>query len=150
MKNIFDKTVSEEVIGRINLLNVNSKPKWGKMTVDQMLAHCNVTYEFEYENKHAKPKGFKKWMLKTFVKNIVVSEKPYKKNGRTAPEFLITSEKDYIKEKERLNSYIAKTQELGSNYFDNKENHSFGKLTKTEWNNLFYKHLDHHLNQFGV
>jgi hypothetical protein len=150
MKDIFDKTVSEEIIGRINLLNPSSEPNWGKMTVHQMLAHCNVTYELVYEDKHPKPNGFKKWMLKTFVKNIVVSEKPYKKNGRTAPEFLITSEKDFNKEKDRLISYIIKTQELGSNYFDNKESHSFGILAKTEWNNMFYKHLDHHLNQFGI
>ncbi len=150
MKNIFDKTVSEEVIGRINLLNHSSKPKWGKMTVDQMLAHCNVAYELVYDNKHPKPKGFKKWLLKTFVKNIVVSEKPYKKNSRTAPEFLITSQKDFQTEKDRLNGYIAKTRELGIDNFDNKESNSFGKLTKTEWNNMFYKHLDHHLKQFGV
>ena len=150
MKDIFDKTVSGEIIKRINSLNTNSKPKWGKMSVDQMLAHCNVTYELIYENKHSKPNSFKKWMLKTFVKNFVVNEKPYKKNGRTAPEFLITNEKDFKKEKDRLNSYISKTQELGSDYFENKESHSFGNLTKTEWNNMFYKHLDHHLNQFGV
>lgn len=120
------------------------------MTVDQMLAHCNVTYELIYDNKIPKPSGFKKWMLKAFVKNIVISEKPYKRNSRTAPEFLITNKKDFEKEKDRLISYIRKTQELGSKYFDNKENHSFGKLTKTEWNNMFYKHLDHHLNQFGA
>lgn len=100
--------------------------------------------------KSRNQKVLKKWMLKTFVKNIVVSENPYKKNGRTAPEFLVTNEKDFKKEKDRLNSYILKTQELGSDYFDNKESHSFGNLTKTEWNNMFYKHLDHHLNQFGV
>ena len=150
MKNIFDKNVSEEIINRINSLNSNSERKWGKMTVDQMLAHCNVTYELVYDNKIPKPKGFKKWMLKAFVKNIVVSEKPYKKNGRTAPEFLVTNEKDFNKEKDRLNSYIKRTQELGSDYFDNKESHSFGNLTKMEWNNMFYKHLDHHLTQFGV
>jgi hypothetical protein len=150
LKNIFDKTVSEEIIGRINLLSPNSEPKWGKMTVDQMLAHCNVTYEPLYDNKHPKPKGLKKWMLKTFVKNIVVSEKPFKKDGRTAPEFIVTSEKNFKKEKGRLISYILKTQELGSNYFDNKESHSFGNLAKTEWNNMFYKHLDHHLSQFGI
>lgn len=150
MKDIFDKTVSEEIINRIDSLNPNSERKWGKMTVDQMLAHCNVTYELVYDNKVPKPKGFKKWMLKTFIKNIVVSEKPYKKNGRTAPVFLVTNEKDFKTEKDRLNSYIIKTQELGSDYFDNKESHSFGNLTKTEWNNMFYKHLDHHLNQFGV
>lgn len=150
MKNIFDKSVSEEIIGRINKLNPDSKPKWGKMKVDQMLAHCNVTYELVYDDKHSKPKGFKKWMLKTFIKKFVVSEKPYKKNGRTVPEFLVTNEKDFKKEKNRLNSYILKTQDLGSECFDNRESHSFGNLTKTEWNNMFYKHLDHHLSQFGV
>ena len=150
MKDIFDKTVSEEIINRINLLDSNSEQKWGKMSVDQMLAHCNVTYQLVYDNKLPKAKGFKKWMLKTFIKNIVVSEKPYKKNSRTAPEFLVINEKDFKKEKDLLISYIIKTQELGSNYFDNKESHSFGKLSETEWNNMFYKHLDHHLNQFGV
>jgi hypothetical protein len=150
MKDIFDKTVSEEVCNRIDLLAATSDRKWGKMTVDQMLAHCNVAYESVYSNKHPKPKGLKKWMLKTLVKNFVVNEKPYKKNGRTAPEFLVVNERDFEIEKERLQAYINKTQELGGAYFDNKESHSFGKLTKKEWSNMFYKHLDHHLNQFGV
>lgn len=150
MKNIFDKTVSTEIIERINSLNTYSKPKWGKMSVAQMLAHCNVTYELIYENKHPKPKGIKKWMLKTFVKNFVVNEKSYKKNSRTVPEFVISNEKDFNEEKERLISFILKTQELGSDYFENKESHSFGNLTKKEWNNMFYKHLDHHLYQFEV
>jgi len=150
MKNIFDQSDTIELINRINKLTPASKPNWGKMAVAQMLAHCNVTYELVYEGKHKKPKGLKKWLLKTFVKNIVVSEKPYKKNSRTAPEFLITSDKDFDTEKNRLIAYIRKTQELGDTYFDNKESHSFGKLTKTEWNNMFYKHLDHHLTQFGL
>jgi hypothetical protein len=132
MKDIFDKTVSGEIIKRIDSLGTNSKPKWGKMSVNQMLAHCNVTYELIYENKYSKPKGLKKWMLKIFVKNFVVNEKPYKKNGRTATEFLITNEKDFKKEKDLLNSYISKTQELGAVYFENKDSHSFGNLTKTE------------------
>ncbi|GGG46067.1 DUF1569 domain-containing protein [Bizionia arctica] len=150
MKDIFNKTVSEEVINRINSLSPKSEGLWGKMTVDQMLAHCNVAYHAIYSANYTKPKGLKKWMLKTFVKKIVVSEKPYKRNGRTAPEFLIVNKRDFEKEKEQLNSYIKKTQELGGHHFDNKESHSFGVLTKTEWNNMFYKHLDHHLNQFGV
>jgi hypothetical protein len=31
-----------------------------------------------------------------------------------------------------------------------KEPLSFGALTKTEWSNMLYKHLDHHLTQFGA
>ncbi|MCH5683332.1 hypothetical protein LWM68_02995 [Niabella sp. W65] len=52
--------------------------------------------------------------------------------------------------KKRLISYLIKTQELGGTYFEGKESHSFGALTQTEWNNMFAKHLDHHLTQFGV
>ena len=150
MKNIFDKTVTDQVIERINKLDASTKPNWGKMSVDQMLAHCCVSYELDFEDKHPKPKGFMKWMLKTFIKNTVVSEKPYKQNGRTAPAFLIKSDKDFNLEKERLIAYILKTQELGGNYFDQKESHSFGKLSAQQWNNMYHKHLDHHLTQFGV
>ena len=59
-------------------------------------------------------------------------------------------EKNFETEKKRLLDYIRRTQELGEGYFDGKESMSFGKLSKTEWNNLFYKHLDHHLKQFGA
>lgn len=150
MKNIFDKEVANKVISRIEKLTSESKPNWGKMNVAQMLAHCNVTYEMVYTDKHPKPNKFTNWILKTFVKKTVVSEKPYAKNGRTAPQFLVVDEKDFIAEKTRLIDYVKHTQELGASHFEGKESHSFGKLTTNEWNNLFYKHLDHHLTQFGV
>ena len=63
---------------------------------------------------------------------------------------IIKETKDFEVEKQRLINYIVKTQQLGENYFDNKESHSFGKLSKIEWNNMFYKHLNHHLTQFGA
>ena len=49
-----------------------------------------------------------------------------------------------------LIQYIQKVQQLGEQHFDGKESLSFGTLNKTEWNNMFYKHIDHHLRQFGV
>jgi Protein of unknown function (DUF1569) len=151
LPNIFTKKVSTEVIERINKLTPNSQPNWGKMDVAQMFAHCCVTYEMIYEpEKHQKPNFLMKFFLKSFVKNVVVSETPYKQNSRTAPAFLITDRKNFEVEKKRLIAYITKTQELGENSFDNKESHSFGILNKTEWNNMFYKHLNHHLTQFGV
>ena len=150
MKNIFTKEVTKEVIHRIDKLTSETQPKWGKMSVAQMLAHCCVTYEMVFTDKHPKPNAFTRFMLKAFVKKAVVSEKLYSKNGRTAPQFLITDKKVFETEKKRLVDYINKTQELGESHFDGKESHSFGKLTKNEWNNMFYKHLDHHLTQFGV
>lgn len=115
-----------------------------------MLAHCNKTYEMMYDNKHPKPNFLMRLMLKTLVKNIVVNEKPYKHNQQTAPVFIVCETKNFEEQKTRLINYLTKTQKLSKNYFDGKESHSFGVLKKTEWNNVSYKHLDHHLKQFGL
>jgi hypothetical protein len=150
LPNIFTKEISNEVIKRTSNLTPETKANWGKMNVSQMLAHLSVMYEMVYDYKHKKPNAFMRLILKSFVKNAVVSEKPYKRNSQTAPAFIIKGEKDFEIEKNRLIEYINKTQELGEANFDGKESHSFGALNKTEWNNLFYKHIDHHLTQFGV
>lgn len=150
MKNIFNQAVVTETINRINTLTPESKAQWGKMGVSSMLAHCNVVYEMVYEDKHPKPNVLMRFILKSFVKDVVVNEKAFKKSSMTSPAFIIKDERQFEKEKTRLIDYLSKTQQHGESYFDKKESHSFGVLTKGEWNNMFYKHLDHHLNQFGV
>lgn len=150
MKSVFNQEDVLEIIHRIQKLNADSRALWGKMDVAQMLAHCNVTYEMAYENVHPKPNALMRFILKLFVKSKVVGENTYPKNNPTAPQFVIKGEKNFETEKKRLISYLQKTQQLGENHFEGKESHSFGSLNKTEWNNMFYKHLDHHLTQFGV
>jgi hypothetical protein len=150
LPNIFSKEVSDNIVQRINNLTRDTQQKWGKMSVAQMLAHCNVTYEMVHENIHPKPNALMKFILKMLVKNKVVNETPYPHNNRTAPQFLIKETRDFEVEKQRLINYIKKTQQSGENFFHNKQSHSFGALTTTEWNNMFYKHLNHHLTQFGV
>lgn len=150
LPNIFDKKISDVIISRINGLTPSAKPLWGKMSVAQMLAHCNVSYEMIYETIHPKPGAFMKFILKTLVKSKVTGESPYPHNSKTASQFIMKDIKDFEKEKQRLTDYIVKTQQLGAAYFDGKESHSFGKLSDTEWNNMLYKHLNHHLSQFGA
>ncbi|MBF4516074.1 DUF1569 domain-containing protein [Flavobacterium sp. ANB] len=150
MKNIFSKDDSIEFIQRINILKPDSKALWGKMNVAQMLAHCNVAFEMVYDNIHPKPGIFMKMILRLLIKNKVVNEKAYGRNGETAPQFIIKDDRNFEIEKNRLIGYINKTQQLGESAFDGKESHSFGKLTSKEWNNMFSKHLEHHLSQFGV
>ncbi|WP_306354161.1 hypothetical protein [Flavobacterium sp. '19STA2R22 D10 B1'] len=74
MKNIFDEEISIETINRINELTPVSKPLWGKMSVDQMLAHCNVSYEMVYDDIHPRPNAFMRFLLKALVKNLVVAK----------------------------------------------------------------------------
>lgn len=151
IKDIFNKEISEEVIERIQKLTPETNPQWGKMNVSQMLAHLSVMYEMVYTpEKFPNFNPLMKFILKLVAKNQVVGPKPYPKNTKTAKIFIISDKRDFEIEKSKLIGFIRKTQELGPAEFNGKESLSFGSLTTNEWKTLFYKHLDHHLTQFGV
>lgn len=150
MKNVFDPAITAELIHRIENLSPQSPALWGKMSVDQMLAHCCVAYEMAFTNKHPKANPVMRFLLKAFVKAGVVNEVPYKKNLPTSPAFRIKNEKNFEEEKARLIAFVEQTLAAGESAFEGKESPSFGPMTAKEWDNLLCKHLDHHLTQFGV
>jgi hypothetical protein len=150
LPNIFDSLVVTQLKARIEKLSANTPPQWGKMNAAQMLAHCNVTYELALEDIHPRPSAIQKFFIKLFAKGIVTSDKPYPKNSRTAPVFIVADAQDFATQKQRLEVYLDKVSATGLAAFEGKESHAMGKLTREQWNNMFYKHLDHHLQQFGV
>lgn len=150
LPNTFDNATTQLTLTRLEKLTPASQPQWGKMNAAQMLAHLNIPYDIAYGRVSFKPSFFVKLMLKWFVKDSVTSEKPYVKNSRTAPLFLISDEREFEKEKNRLIANIRDTEAKGASYFEGKESASFGKMTASEWSNQFYKHIDHHFTQFGI
>jgi hypothetical protein len=151
MKDLFEKEVTDEIIARINRLTPDSAPQWGKMNVAQMLAHCNVTYAYTYEpHTFKRPHFLMRFLLKTVIRKYVTSPKPYRRNGKTAPDFIITDQRQFDVEKQKLLGNVVKTQQLGRAHFEGLENMSFGRMSSQEWNTMFYKHLDHHLRQFSA
>ena len=148
--NTFDPTTTTQTLNRLDKLSNTTKPQWGKMNSAQMMAHLSVPYDMAYGKKESNPSFFGKLMLKLFVKNIVVGDKPYSKNSRTSPDFIIADERNFETEKARLIANIKETEAKGSSYFEGKESSAFGKLSAQQWSVQFYKHLDHHFTQFGV
>jgi hypothetical protein len=150
IKNIFSPSITDEITARLQGLTQQTTPKWGKMDAAQMLAHLNVQYEMLYETIHKPIPGVMRFMLKTFVKRGVVNDVPYKRNSGTAPIMVIKTPRDFQKEKTRFILYLNRVSNEGSHAFFGRKHMAFGALTSDEWNNLFYKHIDHHLTQFGV
>ncbi len=154
MPNIFERDVAEALVTRIERLTAGSEGRWGKMTVDQMLAHCSVpfdmVYDPEYEAENPRPNAVVRFLLRLLVKPTVVGPKPYKRNIRTAPAFVIEGGRDFAEEQRKLAEYVRRVQSDGASAFEGRESPSFGPLTAAEWSTLFHKHTDHHLQQFGV
>ncbi len=150
MKNLFDTGVVDEIQQRINTLTTNSAPLWGKMNVSQMLAHCQRPMEVALGEMSTTPAGFLKKIFGRLIKGVITSPKPYKQNLPTDPSFVTdTTEYDFGLEKEKLHVTLER-------YMRNQDKVAdiphplFGKLTKEECGKSQYKHLNHHLGQFGV
>lgn len=147
IKNLFDPLVKQEIIDRINKLTPQTKQLWGKMNVSQMLAHVQMPIRIAYGTHQ--PKGsFLLRLIGPLFKSKLWDEQPYKQSLPTDPTFIMTgSEKEFEKEKTAVLDLINKftRENLVS------ERHPvFGKLTKENWSKATWKHLDHHLKQFGV
>lgn len=147
---IFKVATLAENKKRLDKLTSDSKPLWGKMNAAQMLAHLNATYDTSRGKVRIEMHPFMHFFLKTFLKKTIVGEKPYPKNSKTNPYYLVTEEKNFEQEKSELLQNMQWAFEKGESYFEGRLTRSFGHLTAKEWSNLFQKHLDHHFNQFGV
>lgn len=151
MESIFDQEFSAALKKRVNNLHVGESPNWGQMKVEEMLAHCNLTYDLVFTDHYVKAEAFNRLVYSTLMIDRMTNEEPYPQNMETAPALMIDGEYSFDEEKEKLINNLDKVLELGPDHFnDEKENMAFGKLNSFQWHMLFYKHLDHHLNQFGV
>lgn len=150
MESIFDQKVHDLILNRIEKLTPNSTPLWGKMSVSQMLAHCNAAFELVFTDHFVKAEAFNRLINSSLMINLMVSDEPYPQNVQTAPQLLIHEEADFENEKKKLISFLNKIHNLGAAHFEDNENMAFGSLNAYEWHNVFYKHLHHHLQQFNV
>ena len=149
MKTLFQKEDFDEIIGRINKLTPNTQRQWGKMNVDQMLAHCSIAMESAIGSKYF-PQLLMGKLIGRFFKSFGVGKKPIKKNSPTNPAFIIVDTKNFETEKQNLSGFINQFYQGGEAKCTTNPHSFFGKLTSSEWGVLQYKHLDHHLSQFGV
>ena len=147
VKNLFDPAVKQEIIERINKLTPQTKQLWGKMNVSQMLAHVQMPIRIAYGTH--RPKGsFILRVIGPLFKSKLWDKVPYKHSLPTDPTFVMTGiEKDFEKEKDAILELIHK---FTNESIAGDRHPVFGKLTKENWSKATWKHLDHHLQQFGV
>lgn len=149
MKNIYDRLCLEEILTRIDDLSTNSGRQWGKMKAAQMLAHCSAFQDIAMGQSFP-PRSWLGIIVGNFAKPIFYNEKTLPKNMSTIPTILIADDKDLYKEKAKLKQKLLKFQADGPEKCTTHPHSFFGKLTAEQWGKGIYKHLDHHLKQFGV
>jgi len=149
MKTLYEKNTADELIARIDRLQAVSERQWGKMDVAQMMAHCSAALDMA-SGKLLLPRMLIGRLLGSFVRPIYSNEKPFSKSSPTDPKLVVSDQRDFQKEKDQLKVKVREFQEGGEAKSTPHPHPFFGSLTPYEWGRGMYKHLDHHLRQFGA
>jgi len=148
MKTLFDAADRSSLVARINALDAAAARQWGKMDPAQMLCHCGRALETATGDRPMKQKFIGK-ILAPLVRKSALGEKPFGKNSPTDPTFVVADARDFAAEKARLLALIDRFAQRDRGEVGKETHAFFGKLTGDEWGELMYKHIDHHLRQFG-
>jgi Protein of unknown function (DUF1569) len=143
---LHNPAVRDSIRGRIQALSSSSTRRWGTMSVDQMLWHCNQVLSTSLGDIHVVQRRppFPVFVLKFMLFNL-----PWPHNAPTAPEYKTVDRRDFEAERTRclelIDRFHARNVEQGG-----WPHAVFGELTGRQWSRLHAKHLDHHLKQFSV
>jgi hypothetical protein len=150
MKNLFEPARATELTERIERLRPDSPRLWGKMTAPQAMAHCSIALEWAVGDTRA-PRMMIGRVIGPLARRMAVrNDDPMAKNAPTAPTLRIIDERELATERTRLTRLIDRFCAGGPAGCTTHPHTFFGRMTPDEWAVLMYKHVDHHLRQFGA
>ena len=149
MNSLLDATENEATLARIQALRADTKPQFGSMGPAQMLAHCCVGFELA-SGKRTMKRMLMGRILGGFAKKVALGPKPFKQGLPTAPAFIVRDDRDFTTEQTRLATLVRDFAAGGADAITRELHPFFGRMTSADWDLLMWKHVDHHLRQFGA
>lgn len=150
VKNLFEAATATEMKERIGRLQQHSERQWGTMNAAQAVAHCSAGIELALGDS-LPPRLILGRIIGRIVKPMALGDdKPMRRNSPTVKGMVVTGNRDLAIERPRLCGLVDRFAAAGPPGCTTHPHSFFGQLTPQEWAILMYKHLDHHLRQFGV
>lgn len=150
MKNLFQPESVRELKDRLAHLRPDTPRLWGKMTPAQAVAHCSIGMELALGDRRP-PRMLIGRLIGRAIKSKAFQEsEPMRRNSPTIPGFTVTDNRDLDRERVTLCALIDRFAAAGPAGCTTHPHSFFGRLTPDEWSMWMYKHIDHHLQQFGA
>lgn len=150
MKHFFDPSVTGELRQRLAAIRSDSDRQWGSMNAAQALAHCSVAMQM-VTGELRLPRAFVGYLFGGLVKRMVTSDdRALARNTPTARELKVADTPEFEAVRARLLAQVNALAAQGPSACTSHPHPFFGRMTPDQWSVLTYKHLDHHLRQFGA
>ncbi len=148
MATLFDSDTRTRILERIAALTPDQRPVWGRFTAPEMVCHVSCSFAQGLGEYDAGPPNGPlqypplNWLL------IHVLPWP-KGKAKSPPEFLAVRPTQWEADVERLRTLVERFADRGADA-SWPPSKVFGRLSGRSWGVLQFKHLDHHLRQFGL
>ncbi len=149
MNTLFETKSNRALVERIQRLQPDSRALWGKMNVEQMLAHCRQPLRVATGELKLR-RGLIGILFGKIAKKKLAGPEPFERGLPTAPHFVVRTPGPFAEERAPLLALVQRFATEGPSVLSKEPHPFFGPLTQAEWDLLQWKHLDHHLRQFGV
>ena len=150
MRNLYQAEASAEIRERLARLSASNERQWGKMDVAQAMAHCGNALEGALGDVRPRRLFIGRLFGGMAKRAELGSDQPLRRNSPTSPELKISDARQLEMEKLRLLALIDRFVAGGPSACTTHPHSFFGPMTPEEWATLMYKHIDHHLRQFGA
>jgi hypothetical protein len=143
---LLDRDDREGIARRLRAVRPDAAAAWGRLTAPLMLCHLADQMRVAVGDVPAKPTHT--FLMRTLVKSLVVNTamKPPRGRAMTAPEMLASKPTTWEAD---IAAIIDLMERVGKGT-SNAVHPAFGPLTPEQWGRLCWKHMDHHLTQFGA
>jgi hypothetical protein len=150
MKNLHEPALVADVKARLARLQPDSPRQWGRMTPAQAVAHLSISFDAALGDVTPPRMLIGRFIGALIKPTMVGSDKPMQQGAPTVPTFVVADDRDLDTERARLSTLLDRFVDGGAAACTTKPHAFFGRMTPDQWSVLMYKHLDHHLRQFGV
>lgn len=147
MPTLFDPSAREKIIARLSNLTSDRRPLWGRLDAARVQTHLSDQLRMALGDVVCKPKNTP--FQYPVIRQLIVYVLPWPKGAPTAPELLATAPAEFEADKQTLLQLIERvgTRKPEESFGVHP---AFGRLSRRAWGVLAWRHLDHHLRQFGL
>jgi hypothetical protein len=147
MKSIWQDDDRQELNDRVAHVAWDRRAEWGKFTAPKMICHLADSLKMAMGDL---PVASKRLPIRyPPLKQLIIYVAPFPKSAPTAPELLAREPREFSSDVTDVQSLLARAGSARTT--DSWPEHpAFGKLSKKAWGVLIYRHMDHHLKQFGA
>ncbi|CAN5706523.1 hypothetical protein BH23GEM6_BH23GEM6_11320 [soil metagenome] len=142
---------------RFSQLQSDTPARWGKFTAPQMLSHVIQSLGMMAGSVEM-TSGPGPWVVRNWpLKHLLIYVLPFPKGLPTSPELLAraslpveSAQETWPSELDALRQALEPLVMRGDRGTKWPDHVAFGPMSGRQWGVLQYRHLDHHLRQFGL